>query len=73
MRPYPLDGLDYVNCSYRSVSGLIESNWCRNGDRFEWDILIPPNTTAEIYLPTANGFASKQTLTSGRYHLTSKL
>ena len=73
LKPYPIEGLDYVNCSYNSVSGRIESNWRRNGDRFEWDIVIPANTTAEVYLPTRDGYAEKRVLGSGRYHLTSKL
>lgn len=80
LKPYPIEGLDYVNCSYLSVSGLIESKWKRiksNGknnssDRFEWDILIPANTTAEVWLPTSKGY-EKQLLGSGRHHLVSKL
>ena len=72
LKPYPIKSLDHVNCSFQSVSGLIESKWKRNGDRFEWDILIPANTTAEVYLPTADGY-EKQTLGSGRHHLTSTL
>jgi alpha-L-rhamnosidase len=57
LRPTVPDGLNRVDCTYNSVSGLIESNWRRKGDRFEWDILIPPNTSAEVYLPTADGYA----------------
>ena len=80
LKPYPIEGLDYVNCSYQSVSGLIESKWKRiksNGknnssDRFEWDILIPANTTAEVWLPTSKVY-EKQLLGSGRHHLVSKL
>ena len=72
LKPYPIKGLDHVNCSYRSVSGLIESKWKRKGNRFEWDILIPANTTAEVYLPTADGYKA-QTLGSGRHHLSSKI
>ena len=68
LKPYPLDGLDYVNCSYNSVSGRIESNWRRKENRFEWDILIPPNTTAEVWLPTKDGY-QRQHLCSGRHHL----
>ena len=71
LKPYPVKGLDHVNCSYNSVSGRIESNWRRQGDRFEWDILIPPNTSAEVYLPTQDGYAEKKLLTSGRHHLSS--
>ena len=72
LKPYPIEGLDFVNCSYNSVSGRIESNWKREGNRFEWDIVIPANTTAEVCLPTADGYEVK-TYGSGKYHLSSEL
>ena len=72
LKPYPIEGLDFVNCSYNSVSGRIESHWKREGNRFEWDIVIPANTTAEVCLPTANGYEVK-TYGSGEYHLSSEL
>ncbi len=72
LKPYPIEGLDYVDCTYNSVSGRIESHWKREGNRFEWDIVIPANTTAEVCLPTANGYEVK-TYGSGKYHLSSEL
>ena len=72
LKPYPIEGLDFVNCAYNSVSGRIESSWKREGTRFEWDIVIPANTTAEVCLPTANGYEVK-TYGSGKYHLSSEL
>ena len=72
LKPCPIEGLDMVECSYRSVSGLIQSNWRRDGNRFEWDILIPANTTAEVWLPSAKGY-SQQNLGSGKHHLSSSL
>jgi alpha-L-rhamnosidase len=72
LKPYPIEGLDFVNCSYNSVSGRIQSQWKREGNRFEWDIVIPANTTAEVCLPTANGYEVKS-YGSGKYHLTSEL
>ncbi len=72
LKPYPLDGLDFVNGTYESVLGRIESRWRRDGDRFEWDIVIPANTTAEVWLPTANGYETK-TYSSGKHHLSSRL
>ena len=72
LKPYPIEGLDFVNCSYNSVSGRIESQWKREGSRFEWDIVIPANTTAEVCLPTANGYEVKS-YGSGKYHLSSEL
>ena len=66
LKPYPIEGLDFVNCSYNSVSGLIESNWKRDGNRFEWHITIPANTEAEVWIPTKKGYIVK-TLGSGKY------
>jgi len=61
-----------VNCAYNSVSGRIESNWKRNGNHFEWDFIIPANTTAEVYVPTADGYEVR-TYGSGKYFLSSEL
>ncbi len=72
LKPYPIEGLDFVNCAYNSVSGRIKSHWKREGNHFEWDIVIPANTTAEVCLPTANGYEVK-TYGSGEYHLSSEL
>lgn len=72
LKPYPFDGLDYVNCDYESVSGRIESHWHRNGERFEWDILIPANTTAEVWVPSKDGY-QQQTYGSGKHHISSIL
>ena len=73
LQPYPLEGLYNVNCSYNSVYGRIESNWRRKGNRFEWDIVIPPNTTATVMLPTSHCGWEAHSLGSGRHHLTSIL
>jgi len=72
LKPYPIEGLDFVNCAYNSVSGRIESNWKRNGNHFEWDFIIPANTTAEVYVPTADGYEVR-TYGSGKYFLSSEL
>ena len=72
LKPYPIEGLGFVNCAYNSVSGRIESNWKREGNRFEWDFTIPANTTAEVCLPTENGYEVK-TFGSGKHHLSSTL
>ena len=72
LKPYPLEGLEHADCTYESVSGRIESHWRREGHRFEWDIVIPANTQAEVWLPTANGYETK-TYRSGKHHLSSFL
>ena len=72
LKPYPIEGLEYVICAYHSVLGHIESHWQREGNRFEWDIVIPANSTAEVWIPTANGYDTK-TYGSGRHHISSIL
>jgi alpha-L-rhamnosidase len=54
MNPLQVDGLDYANSSYKSVHGLIKSNWKKESGNFTWDILIPANTFAEIHIPAAD-------------------
>lgn len=71
LKPYLIEGLDFVNCSYESVSGRIESNWRLDGDRFEWNITIPANTEAEVWIPNVKGYEIR-TLGSGRYRFIQK-
>ncbi|SDM33268.1 alpha-L-rhamnosidase [Catalinimonas alkaloidigena] len=52
MNPYFPDDLRYVNASYQSVQGLIRSHWQKSKNRLTWDITIPANTSARVYLPT---------------------
>ncbi len=53
MKPDFNTGLTYVNASYESVQGLIKSNWKKNTKGgLEWNITIPANTSALVYLPT---------------------
>ena len=61
MHPYPVDGLDYVTASYQSVHGTIKSDWKKSEDIFQWNITIPGNTTAIIYIPAT----SKNNITEG--------
>jgi len=51
IRPQLVDGLDWVRCSYRSVRGLVVSNWSRTPGAVEWQITIPPNATATVFIP----------------------
>ena len=40
-----------MKSSHRSIRGLIESNWKITDKGTEFDIVIPPDTTAIIQLP----------------------
>ena len=59
LKPYFIEGLEFVNCSYESVSGRIVSQWTRHGNLLEWNFQIPANTTAEVWVPIANGYEIK--------------
>ncbi len=44
-------GLDHVSATHDAVVGTIGSAWRRTNNGMEYEIEIPPNTTAEIRLP----------------------
>ena len=86
MRPQPVGDLTFVHASHQSPYGLISSAWQRKGGTFDWQIEIPANTTATVYVPatrrenvqagrlTPARFESQRAvfeLGSGTYHFTS--
>jgi alpha-L-rhamnosidase len=54
MKPYPVDGLDYVKASYNSVHGVIKSDWQKTDNSFKWEITVPCNTNATVYIPATD-------------------
>jgi alpha-L-rhamnosidase len=50
--PTPVAGLDHAEAVYDSVAGKITSAWKRVPGGVEFDITVPPNGLAEIWLPT---------------------
>jgi alpha-L-rhamnosidase len=54
MQPEMIEGLNYVNASYQSAYGLIKSNYTKTAAKFNWNISIPANTKALIYIPARN-------------------
>jgi alpha-L-rhamnosidase len=53
MKPDFNAGLTFVNASYQSIHGLIKSNWKKTKNTLDWNISIPANSSAVVYLPTA--------------------
>jgi alpha-L-rhamnosidase len=51
MKPAMIDGLSYANASYHSPYGLIRSDWKKDAGAFTWNITVPGNTKAEVYVP----------------------
>ncbi|MCM8568499.1 glycoside hydrolase family 78 protein [Gramella jeungdoensis] len=53
MQPHFDTGLNYVNAAYDSSYGEIKSHWRKKGKNLNWEVMLPPNTSAKIYLPVS--------------------
>jgi alpha-L-rhamnosidase len=51
LRPGIVESVDWVNCSYKSPYGLIQSNWRKQNQELTFNIIVPINTTATVYIP----------------------
>ncbi|MBV7530189.1 family 78 glycoside hydrolase catalytic domain [Chitinophaga sp. sic0106] len=51
MKPENIDGLDFVKATYQSAYGTIASSWKKRIQQFSWQISIPANTSATVYIP----------------------
>ncbi len=57
---FSIDNLSYANGSYNTLYGKLTSSWKKeNQVMLKWDITIPCNTTAQVYLPTTDEKAIK--------------
>jgi alpha-L-rhamnosidase len=57
IHPQPEKGLTWVKASYRSLHGLIESEWKiegQDGPRWVFHLTVPANTAATVYVPASN-------------------
>lgn len=52
IKPATPGDLNSVKATYASASGMIESEWKRNGPAFQLRVVIPANTSATIFVPT---------------------
>ena len=54
MRPQPVGDLRWVKATHVSPFGLIASEWRIKGGEFQWNITVPANTAATVWLPAAD-------------------
>ncbi len=52
LNPYLPTALPSVDASLKSPYGKIVSKWRRDQKNVVWEVVIPPNTTAEIHIPS---------------------
>ncbi len=55
IRPHPGGGLTHARAEYNSIRGKVISGWRIEAGRLTLDVTIPANSSATIYLPTADG------------------
>ena len=51
IKPYITEKLTWVNGKYKSIHGLIISNWSLEDNTLSMNVKVPVNTTAKIYIP----------------------
>lgn len=53
IRPQIVGDLQWARCQYNSIRGPIVSAWRLDGRTLYLNVVVPPNVTATVYLPTA--------------------
>ncbi|HEY3413021.1 MAG TPA: glycoside hydrolase family 78 protein [Armatimonadota bacterium] len=53
LHPRPGGGLTHARATYDSIRGRIVSVWSTEAGRFELNVTVPANTTAEVWVPAA--------------------
>ena len=54
IHPQPGPGVSWVKASYRSLHGLIATEWKTGADGFTLGLTIPANTAATVYVPAGS-------------------
>lgn len=53
LKPNFVEGLNQFEATHNGPSGLIVSSWKRSGKGVIYNVTVPPNSTATVYLPVA--------------------
>ncbi len=70
MKPnFEIQDLDNVDASYQTPYGMVKSQWTKTLEQVVWNITLPANTTADVYLPDG----TVKTIGSGTHTLKSKI
>jgi alpha-L-rhamnosidase len=69
LKPVFPAGLDFAEASYQTPYGRVSSSWRRKDGEIIWDVVVPANVRAQIYLPDAQ----VREIGSGTYHFEAKL
>jgi alpha-L-rhamnosidase len=51
MHPRVVAGMTFAKATLDSPQGKISSSWHAQQGEFQWDVVVPPNATATVYVP----------------------
>ena len=54
MKPEMGEGITWAKGHYDSIYGRIGSDWKLDGQQFHWQVTVPANTTATVYVPAGD-------------------
>lgn len=54
IRPRPVDGLEWVRAEHDSIYGPVRSHWRRESGAMIFEVAVPVNASATLYLPARN-------------------
>ena len=60
MHPRVVPGLTFAKASLESPQGKIASSWQVQKGEFHWNIVVPPNATATVYVPAKDPEAVRE-------------
>jgi len=66
LRPHIPKDLGWAKASVGTLRGTIESSWEKEDGKVVWNVVVPPNRTAEAVFPEASG-KEPQTIPSGKH------
>ncbi|MCA0453724.1 MAG: glycoside hydrolase family 78 protein [Chloroflexi bacterium] len=79
LRPQPGGGLTNANGTINTPYGTLSSQWELNDGKLDWQVNVPPNTTATLHIPISNGQPvsvngtvvndAVQEVSAGQYHI----
>ena len=54
LRPHLIEGLTHAEASLNTLYGVLASAWKLNETGYTWNITVPANTTATLWIPTGD-------------------
>ncbi|MBO4416498.1 MAG: family 78 glycoside hydrolase catalytic domain [Bacteroidales bacterium] len=72
VKPHPGGGFTYMKAEQITPYGNAVSSWKLDGNLFTLEVEVPFNTTAEVYVPSSDGY-TRHEVGSGHYVFSSEL